>query len=592
MCYRLHKVSCAIPRVAALVLFCGCASAGPVPQPAIARSPHFEVYSQSGAVSARSILLAFERLRLFFSRQTGLETDSRPVVRVIVFRSAEEYQPYRLHPAADAYYVGSDTHDSIVMTETAGGEIHVAAHEYAHFALHANGLTLPPWLSEGLADSLAMVRLSEPKLRDRNDLEARRQVLRTQPWMPLAELVNLPGESAMREQRDRSAVFYAQSWALTDMLMTAPEYQPHFEELVAALSPNTPAAPALAAVYGRPLEQIAADLRVWVGKRRVETKPVPALSPGAVNTQVTEVSPRAWRTVLAELLVATGRLERAESAFRELAREFPGTADYSAALAFITLQKGSAEEGRQLWRQALAEGIRDADACYRWAASANAAGLGPDDLRPALERAVILRPEFDDARFMLAHLDNNAGLYEAAVANLLAMRDVEAARQFPYWAALAYAYNELGRREEAQSAAARALAHAATDEERAHAEELSEVAETDVAAQFTRDAEGKSHLIFRRIPHGTQDWNPFIEPQDRIRRVEGKLREIDCSGPTRIAVETAEGSLTMTIPDPQRVEMRNAPDEFVCGLQPLLPVTVVYAVTGTTAGIVRGIEFR
>ena len=48
------------------------------------------------------------------------------------------------------------------------------------------------------------------------------------------------------------------------------------------------------------------------------------------------------------------------------------------------------------------------------------------------------------------------------------------------------------------------------------------------------------------------------------------------------------------MPDPLRVEMRNAPPEFICGLQPLSAVTVVYAIKpeAQTAGILRGIEFH
>ena len=40
--------------------------------PALARSAHFEVYAQGGEAAARAILLSFERLHAYFSRQSGL----------------------------------------------------------------------------------------------------------------------------------------------------------------------------------------------------------------------------------------------------------------------------------------------------------------------------------------------------------------------------------------------------------------------------------------------------------------------------------------------------------------------------------------
>ena len=100
-------------------------------------------------------------------------------------------------------------------------------------------------------------------------------------------------------------------------------------------------------------------------------------------------------------------------------------------------------------------------------------------------------------------------------------------------------------------------------------------------------------MVTTRVPRRTADWNPFIEPGDQVRRVEGVLREIDCSGEaTRIVVETPDARLALTIVDPTRVQMRNAPAEFTCGVQPGSPVKVVYAAKGAAEGAVRGIEFR
>jgi tetratricopeptide (TPR) repeat protein len=204
--------------------------------------------------------------------------------------------------------------------------------------------------------------------------------------------------------------------------------------------------------------------------------------------------------------------------------------------------------------------------CYRYAGLAGQAGLGPDHIRPALERAIQLEPQFDDARFQLALLEKNAGRYDAALRQFQAMRTVPDARAYAYWLALADSFNELGCREEAQSAARHAVEHAATAAERARAAQQSYIAQTDPGVQFARDLNGNSRLVITRIPHQTAGWNPFIEPGDDVHHLRGDLREIDCAGiVTTIRIEAAGTIVTLAIPDPQHVQMRYAPDEFVCG---------------------------
>src|SRR5258708_3906108 len=168
------------------------------------------------------------------------------------------------------------------------------------------------------------------------------------------------------------------------------------------------------------------------------------------------------------------------------------------------------------------------------------------------------------------------------------MTRIAPTRAYSYWSALSYTLNEIDRRDEAKAAALEARKTASTAAERAHAIELGYMADTDLAVRFSRDANGRAQLVTARAPHNQTGWNPFIEPADRMRRVEGTLREIQCSGTSlRIGVNTAEGPLLLAIPDTTRVQMRNAPAEFTCGEQPARHVTVEYA----APDVVRGIEF-
>lgn len=580
-------------------MLCLSLHASPASAWSLARTKHFEVYSQAGDARARSALSWLEQLHTFFQQQTGLDLDNCLPVRVIAFRSTKEYEPFRLRPSSDAYYVGTESRDYIVIPALDAREFAVAAHEYAHLILHASGLRLPPWLSEGLAEFFSTIRISDGRWEVGGDLPARSQLLRRDSWMPLPQLLTLPDKSPLRERRDTSALFYAQSWKLTEMLVLSPEYGPRFHALLAALTGGIPGPQAMADVYRKPLDEIERELHTWTAVRqRVTGAPTPGTLMATTAVEFSTISPSASQCLMAELLLAIGDLDRARSVYQDLARESPLNPDISAGLGTIALLKGDRDSARSEWKQAIDKGIRDATLCYRYAILAQDASLSADEIRPALERAIALRPDFDDARYSLALLESNAAHYETAVANLRAMRNVTPARAYAYWSAMAYALGELGRRDESTAAAQRALEYAASPTERAHAAQLAYVAQTDLTVQFTRDASGHAQIVTTRVPHNTTDWNPFIEPSDKIFRITAKLRELHCtdSRATGIDIDTAEGRLTLKIPDPSHVLMRNSPSEFICGPQPANPVMVEYAASETpgtgSEGVLRGMEFR
>jgi tetratricopeptide (TPR) repeat protein len=589
-------------RVAALLVLGISASAQPALNWRLTRSEHFELYSQGDDAAARSALIWFEQLRAFYLQKTGLPPERLPPVRVISFRSASQYQPYRLGLASDAHYIGTEGRDYIVMAALDAGQFPTAAHEYAHSILRAAGLKFPLWFAEGLAEFFSTVNINERESTLGGDLLARSQVLQRQPWMPLAELMDLAANSPARDNRDTAGVFYAQSWALANMLILSPQYAPMSGDLITALSSGTPGSEVLPKIYGKSLIAITSDLHLWTN---IKHPPVPlaGVQTGKILKQnvaleaAVDVSPLGARALMADMLLAAGELKRAEIVYSDLARDSPQDARVHAALGAIALAEGDNNRARREWKLAIALGIADATLCYQYAVVGEQADVPEDDLRPALVQAVRLKPDFDDARYLLALMEKNAGHYEAAVADLRAMRSVAPARAYNYWSALADALIQLDQRDDARSASKKAMEHAATESERARAAQLAYLAETDFAVQFTMGKNGRAELSTTRIPHATADFNPFIEPGDKIRHVEGALREIECSGGlTRFVVDTAEGRVTLAIPDPGHVQMRNAPAEFICGPQPAVQVAVDYAISAApeakTDGLVRGMQFK
>ena len=365
---------------------------------------------------------------------------------------------------------------------------------------------------------------------------------------------------------------------------------------MSALLAGTSGETALASVYRKPLDAIGLDVRGWTERHSFTPVGLPAVLPPAEAVSVRPVSEFESRMLLADLLSASGALERAADLYSRLDQEAPNSAAILAARGVVALRRGQNDQAMRFFQRSIELGVSDAFVCYRFAQLADAAGLPADVIRAALQRAVELEPGFDDAHYRIALLEANAGRYESALSHLSAMRAVRPDRAHAYWSARANALIELGRSEEAVEASQRAARYAATHEERAHANQLSYIARTDIAVQFTRDASGRTQLVTTRVPHDTVDRNPFIEPADHIRRVEARLMNVECGGDGLTVSLEADGvKLRLAIPDPSHVQMRSAPAEFTCGPQQANPVTVVYAVSEPRApdvdGVVRGMDF-
>jgi tetratricopeptide (TPR) repeat protein len=381
------------------------------------------------------------------------------------------------------------------------------------------------------------------------------------------------------------------------MLVLSPQYALKFGELITALTSGTPATQALPTIYGESLSLVTGDLHAWtaikhqpIGLQGIQAGHILAQNV-AIGSSI-DVPPLQARALMAEILLAAGDLDRARTLYSDLARETPQDAGVHAALGNIALRQGDTNRAREQWKLAITLGIQDATLCYQFAALGELAGVPEAELLPVLERAVALRPGFDDARYQLALMEKNAGHYDAAIAHLRAMRTVAPSRVFNYWTAMTDALLQLDRRDEARAASKKAMEHATTAVERARATQLEYFAVTDLDVQFTVGKNGRAELSTTRVPHATADWNPFIEPGDKIRHVEGALRKIECSGAvTRFVVDTSEGPVTLAIPDPGHVQMRNAPAEFTCGPQKSTKFAVDYAITNSD-GLVRGMQFK
>jgi tetratricopeptide (TPR) repeat protein len=550
----------------------------------VARSAHFEVFSDAAPDAARTLAASLERLHAFCVHQVGIAP--RGTIRVIDFASPRDFDLYRIRPGATGYSLHTSDRDYIVVT---ANDLRAPAHEYTHLLIHNSGLTLPDWLSEGISEVMSAVRVGERYSFIGGDIPGRSGLLKSGRWLAPAELFTPSPKGASDPVRE--LMFYSQSWALAEMLIVSPRYAANFPALLAMLAHGSSSQAAIEGVYRTSIDAVFRELRERQA-RGLTAIPLPGIAEASDPVSLTPISAFNAQFMLADLRHAAGDSMLAEAMYRALALEQPNAPEIPAALGVIALERHDAAQAETYWRKALALGIEDAALCFRYATLADERGLPSEIVRAALDRAVALRPQFDEARFRLAHLDKNEGKAAAAVDHLRRMRLPAPDRAWAYYTTLADALLDLGRRDEAKQAAVEAMRHAASDADRARAAQLAWLAESEVRVEIAADQEGRRHFRTVRVPVKAPLRNPFIEAGDDARSIEATLKEVQCSAEgLRVAVSTAQGPLVLSVPDPSRVEIRNAGGvkfEFVCGPQKPRPVLVEYA----APSILRGLELK
>jgi tetratricopeptide (TPR) repeat protein len=517
-------------------------------------------------------------------------------VRVLQFATSSAYASFRPRASADAFFLGSDAVDYIVLAPAGPNRPRTLAHEYAHLVLHAAGLPLPPWFAEGIAEVFSSLDLTPRASLIGGDLPARSQGLRNHALLPLEKLLTMAEDDPLRSRRDEAALFYAESWELTHLLLFSPPYRSKAGALWAAFHTGVISGPALASLYGRSLETIASDLRAWIEAPKA-AMPLPGIPARDQHLRASRVHQADADAVLAALVLASGDLDRAQAVYRSLQTKRISDPAVAATLGSIALRKHDEVQAILAWKRAFDLGVKDPVLCYQYATLLENAHAPDEQIAAALRRALELKPRYDDARFRLGLLESSRQHYAAALEQLRAMQHVPRVRAYTYWLTMASALLETEQRRAAKTAAEKAIAFAATPDERKIAALLELDTETDMTVQFARDRQGHLQMVTTRKPHGATGWNPFIEFGDQMRTVRGRIRQVECSAGAITGFEIGDTTATVRValPDPSHVLIEGGKPEFYCGAEDGREVTIQYAVKPApegTEGILRGLHFE
>jgi len=191
-------------------------------------SPHFRVMSNGSEHDARRIAHEFEQMRAVLvdrSLRARIETGAP----LLILAASDEQTAMELAPEVWAakkmgiliggyFQHGWEKQFAMVRVDldTPGG-FQIVYHEYTHTVLHANYRWLPPWLDEGLAEFYGNTRFEHDKIYIGSP-SVRYRVLRQGPLIPIDKLLSMRSFP----DRDKTDIFYAESWALVHFLHFSP----------------------------------------------------------------------------------------------------------------------------------------------------------------------------------------------------------------------------------------------------------------------------------------------------------------------------------------------------------------------------------
>jgi len=231
-----------------------------------ASSDHFETFAAGDDAHAREIAAAFEGFHASFSQLFNVPGGrTAPRTKLIVFASAREFAPFRPQDNSIAFWLDTPVGDFIVMQAFDTSAMPTALHEYTHLMVGRTGVQYPLWLNEGIAEFYSTMTRDGSKVRLGLPLPNAVDTLqRGGQLIPLPALFGMDDSSAEGRDAATAARFYAESWALTHMLVTSEPYRAGAMRAFEAIARGEGTMAALDAVYHRPVDAIWSDLKKYL----------------------------------------------------------------------------------------------------------------------------------------------------------------------------------------------------------------------------------------------------------------------------------------------------------------------------------------
>jgi tetratricopeptide (TPR) repeat protein len=500
-----------------------------------------------------------------------------------LFRNEGEFNEYRTGRWTRAFYQSGPDLDAVA------GYLHPAMarsirHEMMHRRLQRTEGPLPQWMEEGLAEYFSNVERTREGARVGGEIGAHARLLSNERWLTAAEW--LGGLEPEEPSSERTAMFYAQSWAVVHRLMQSPTARLDMKQFAERLRKGMAQEEAFRIAFGRTVEKATEETKEAVASGNFPTKVVAGPLAADALKSVSKVDEKRAALALCELYLMTGRAEQAGALLAQVAKPDETDSEFAVAAALVRLRQGDTAGAKAGLEQAMRMGTAQGPAYFEYAMLLRDTGGKDSEVEGLLKRTVELAPSHAEAWFLLGRSSEKKGNVAEAV-NRYARATEALPRQFAFWDALANARRLSGDEPGAREAAMRAKELAKTPQEMEMAKGT--LRELDAPKPAPEKMAAETAVA--------KGWEP--PKGDSV--AEGRLAFVDCAGNVlKFHVAQGKRRVVLGAKDPSRIFLKGKSGEkreFVCGPQRGQPaVAVEYLAKADakekTTGEVVSIEFK
>lgn len=288
-----------LQRILFVVLMCLSAGAGE-PQWIRVSSSHFTVLTDAGASKGQDAAYRFELLRSLFSQllmRTKVNV-SQPL-EIMVLRGYSQVVPSTY--AAPGFYLGGDDRSYVILDAARDDNWRAVSHPFAHLLLNYNYPPTQAWFDEGFAAYFSSSRMDK-QVQLGSDPDALSDLLKTSPWIPVAELFSTRTDPA--QESTRHTMFHAESWMLMHYLLNQNKLGETGTYFGLVQNQRVPVEQAIQQAYGMPaaqLDQAVKDyFRALTNPEHAQPAPV---EPGDVGASTQDVPATEAQALVGEVML-------------------------------------------------------------------------------------------------------------------------------------------------------------------------------------------------------------------------------------------------------------------------------------------------
>jgi hypothetical protein len=493
------------------------------------RSPNFIVVTNANEHQGRRTAYQFEMIRAVFRDFFGQTNKfQEPPITIVAAKDEKTLKTLlpefwerkgSAHPAG-VYLNTGDTGANYIalqldvsLNEDAYEPFEPVYHEYVHYLTRRLIARWPLWLVEGFAEFYGNIRIKGDQVFIGAPSTSHMLFLQQTSLLPISTLFDADSSSPYYNEKSKTSIFYAESWALTHYLTIrdTKEKTHRLNEFLALLAKGDDQKAAAEKTIGD-YQSLESALHKYVRRSELDAVPV-ALPKLEQNTfQVRGLTDAESLIVRADFMAHDHHDPEAQTMLEEALKLDPKLSAARESMSFISLQQHNLDQAAKSAEQAIALNPQSYWGNYYYATSLLRANQNDDEsiakAQASLRTVVKINPAFAPAYDLLAYAlgvpGSHQDLKEAYSMTLWAVQCEPGAIQYRFRAV--EILEQMGQADNAVRAATFAAKMARTPEEQKTAAEALD------SAQKFQEYKQKVKEFETSQSSGTAKTSPVAEP--------------------------------------------------------------------------------